>query len=1489
MNFTLLKRIAAIGCFIFFTLNASAQFTFNCARDTNVAGCPAAACITLKSLIPDPQRAATTYAVNHPSLAPSCLLAANDPALPGQATGLSLDDTYSPVIPIGFPFTFFGTTYNNLKVSSNGYVTFNTALTGFSHYAILRNGTFLTATPGPGVTPEDLPSTLYANSIIMGPYHDIDVGVTATPPGRIEYIGVGVSPYRKWTINFYRIPLFLGSCNPLRENTHSITLYESTGIIEVNIYDKQICTGWNDGRAMVGVQNATQNVGVMAPGRRASDPQWGGIGMNEQWRFVPIGGTPLFKRVELYDLSNTLVATGTTVALPSGDRDVSFANVCAPAGASTTYIIKAFYEKIDDATQEVYGVDTIRVNRTQGLASIATPTAASCGLNNGSITVTPNGGVGPYQYSLDGVTWQSSNVFSGLASGTYTVYVKDSGPTCTSNNTVTVPVTSNLLATTSITNAACTGQNNGTITVSAVGGTGPYTFSIDGGPAVAGTLPFTFTNLSPGNHTVVVTQPSDGCSTGSLVIPVSAGPGVATTSAQTSATCAGVANGQLTVTATTGTGPFTWVIDGGAPVSGPSPHVFTGLLSGSHTVVVTDAVGCSRTFTASVLAGSGVTATTATTPATCTGAPTGSITVTTTAGTAPFTFVLDGGSPVTGPSPQTFSGLLPGTHSVVITDANGCTRTINVNVAAGTGITASATQTAASCPSAANGSITVNATVGTAPFTYALDGGAPQSGANPYTFAGVTPGAHTVLVTDAAGCTRTVNITVLAGPGISANAVPAATSCNGAADGTITITPTSGTAPYTFTLDGGVPVSGAAPYTFNALAAGAHTIVVTDANGCATNLINVTISTGPAMTGTVTTNATTCSGAGNGSITVNPTVGTGPYTFSLDGGAPVAGAIPYTFTNVPAGPHTVVITNAAGCTSTALNADVVAGPNLTTTVSKTDVLCNAGATGTITVATPTIGTAPYEYSLDGTTWQFSNVFNGLVAGIYTVYYREANGCQGSQVITVAEPPVLAAVATVTDVVCNGQANGIINVAPGGGVGPYEYSIDGGTTWQPSNIFNVPAGTYTVIVRDLNQCTVSRVITVNEPIALSAISANTNASCDGGNDGVIDVTASGGNNGYQYSIDNGTTWQSSNIFNVAPGNYTILVKDALGCTTSFNTTVGLSNNLSFTAQTDPTICESKSVQLDLVSNATVYSWTPSVALSNPNIHNPVANPTVTTQYIVTATLGRCSANDTVIVNVNPAPIPDAGVDGFICYGQTYNLNASGGTVYSWSPSTYLNNPNIPNPVSTPAKDITYTLTILSDANGCASLVTDNISIDVTPPVKVKTFPYDTIAYPGDRFQLLAVPSDPDATNFTWSPATGLSNTNTANPVVTVGPIGSDITYQVVASTVAGCKGEGYVHIKVYTGPDIYVPTGFTPNGDGRNDRFTPFPVGIKSMNYFRVYNRWGQLVFSTNALYVGWDGTLGGALQPSGTYVWMAEGVTLQGKLITKKGTVTLIR
>jgi len=1206
--------------------------------------------------------------------------------------------------------------------------------------------------------------------------------------------------------------------------------------------------------------------------------------------------------------TSAVTTTGTTTAIatcgsPNGSITVnpptggtapyqySLDGITWQAGATFTGLAAGTYTvRVRDAGATVCSatIANVTVGSTPAVTAAGATTAiATCGSSNGSITVNlPSGGTAPYQYSLDGITWQAGTNFPGLAAGNYTVRIRDAGATvCSTTFSATVGQTSAVSAPPPSSSMATCGGSNGTITINgATGGTPPYQYSLDGISWQAGN---TFTGLAGGSYTAWVRDASALCST---TIPVI----VAQTAAITATpnvipTSCGTSTGSITVTVPSGgTPPYQYSLDG---VTWQASNTFTGLATGNYTVSIRDlGAVCSTTLPVTVTQTGSLAATTTNTAASCTGINNATITITTAGGTGPYTFTLDGGTAQPGALPYTFVNVSSGSHTVLITDlSSGCTsNAITVNVAAGPGVSGTTNSTATSCPVAANGSITATATAGLPPFTFQLDAGAPQSGASPFTFNNVTAGAHTVIIRDNAGCSSTINVTVSAGPALAAAATSTATACTGVSNGSVTVTPASGTAPFAYSLDGAPAVTGAAPYTFTNVAAGPHTVIVTDASGCISNSVNVNVSVGPGVNGSTSATATTCPGVSNGAVIVTALAGTAPFTYQLDGGAFQAGASPFTFTNITAGAHTVVIRDNAGCTQT-LNVTVTAGPALSTTVSKTDALCNGGASGSITVTPPLTGTAPYQYSLDGITWQAGNVFPGLTAGNYTAYYRESNGCQGSQSVTVNEPTALAATANVTAAICNGQNNGSITVTANGGSSPYQYSINGGTTWQNSNVFTVAAGNYTVSIRDVNNCITTQAATVTQPAALSASSINTAASCNGGNDGVITVTATGGNTGYQYSLD-GVSFQSQNSFNVGPGNYTVTVKDNLGCTNSFATTVTVGSNFTLVPQADATICEGRSAQLQLTSNATQYAWSPATGLSNTTIANPVANPAVTTQYIVTATFGRCSGNDTVIVNVNAAPVPNAGPDVTICSGQTYQLQGSGGTVYSWSPATFLNNSSVANPVTTPSRNITYTLSILSDANGCASLVSDQVMIDVKPPVTVRTLPYDTIGYTGDQFQLLAIASDSAATNYSWSPGTGLSNTSIANPVITVGAaIGDVIRYQVIATTAAGCRGEGYVTIRVYKGPDIYVPTGFTPNGDGKNDKLTPFPVGIKSYNYFRVFNRWGQQVFFTKKMHDGWDGKLVLKDQPSGVYIWMIEGVTQDGRVVKKQGTVALIR
>jgi len=796
--------------------------------------------------------------------------------------------------------------------------------------------------------------------------------------------------------------------------------------------------------------------------------------------------------------------------------------------------------------------------------------------------------------------------------------------------------------------------------------------------------------------------------------------------------------------------------------------------------------------------------------------------------------------------------------------------TITINKTSSLNATTAVTNLNCATGSAGSITVTVPPNSGVPPYQYSLNGG-PLQGSN--VFNGLSTGTYTVFATDINGCNSTSNVTVIKTGILGVGYSSTNSSCSGVNNGSINILPPSVYIPIQYSLNGGSPQT---TNIFAGLAAGTYTINVTDAIGC-TGSTTITITQGTGVTATIATTPTSCSGANNGTITVTPGGGSFPYQYSLNGGALQGSNI---FSGLAAGNYTIRVVDVNGCNST-YPVTINPGVALNATISKTNVSCNGAADGTITVNIST-GTPPYQFSLDNVTWFTSNIFTGLTAGTYTVYYRDNNACTNSQPITITQPAVLNATLTSQAPRCFGYNDGSIVVTPSGGTGPYQYSLDN-VTWQSGGTFSgLVAGMYTVYCSDVNACTIIRTITLTQPPVLSGTAVAMDASCNGGADGQIITTANGGTVPYGFSLGI-PPLQSSNTFNVVPGTYSIMIVDANACVLNIpNVVVGLSNNLSVTASPDVTICEGTSTQLIVTSNATQFSWTQGSSLSNASIQNPVANPKVTTQYIVTATFGQCSGKDTIAVNVNPAPIPNAGPDVEICYGQDYTLQDSGGAQFIWTPPSTLSNVALSNPLSTPPQTTTYSLSVI-DSNGCASLIQDQVIVTVTPPIIVKTNPSDTVVFSGDKFQLLA---SSGATSYSWSPGVGLSNPFIANPVLTVS---SDVTFHVIATTPAGCRGDGKVTVKVFKGPEIYMPTGFTPNGDGKNDKFKPFTVGITNLNYFRVYNRWGQLIFSTAKLNDGWDGRITGAEQPSGTYVWMVQGVARDGKVITKKGTVTLIR
>jgi gliding motility-associated-like protein len=470
--------------------------------------------------------------------------------------------------------------------------------------------------------------------------------------------------------------------------------------------------------------------------------------------------------------------------------------------------------------------------------------------------------------------------------------------------------------------------------------------------------------------------------------------------------------------------------------------------------------------------------------------------------------------------------------------------------------------------------------------------------------------------------------------------------------------------------------------------------------------------------------------------------------------------------------------------------------------------------------------------------------------------------------------------------CQNGTTGQITVSGINWQPPVTYAINN-QPFQSNNVFtNLAAGTYTVKMMD-GYCIDSTTAIIGQAFPNLTINTTvTDAGCSTTPGGQITINAGGGNNSYSYSID-GTNYQAGNSFSVFEGNYTSYVKDGNSCIAQQPVVVNFVNTININAGPDAAICEGKTFTMSATGNAQTYSWSPASSLNNPTILDPVATPTDTTQYFITAVDGRCTKKDSVIIAVRPAPVAVATADASsICTGLVIGLHGSGGVSYDWTPaSSFITATNIPDPRVKPSSTITYYLTV-TDANQCKSLTPSPVTINVTPSVKIFAG-NDTAIAIGQPLQLKAVDINNSGINqYTWTPGNFLSDANISNPVATV-PY--DMTYKIAGTTADGCYGEDEVTIKAYKGPDIYVPTAFTPNGDGLNDVLRALPIGMKEFHYFRVFNRWGQVVFTTTTGGAGWDGKIKDQIEQTATYIWIAEAVDFSGNLIVKKGTVVMIR
>ena len=877
------------------------------------------------------------------------------------------------------------------------------------------------------------------------------------------------------------------------------------------------------------------------------------------WYISLIGDLPdtLVTLVQPDEIVTTGFVTNATCGGSDGSVNISIQDAVAPYtvlwsnGATTediTGVPAGTYTVTVTDANGCQSIETFLVNNIGSLSITNTTVPASCyGGNNGSINITPAGGQSPYTF-----TWSSGPTtedISNLSAGTYTVTMQDQMG-CIISQAVTVGQASQItISPVSVLNEECN-TDNGSIDINVSGGSGSYGYQWSNGSTTQD-----LSTLSSGTYTVNVID-GNGCTANAsftLVNDVSncsAYCFIAVAANTINDEVCGSGNGSIDIDVLNAVAPLSYSWSNGA-----TSEDLINLSAGSYTVVVTDANNCSDVMTFTVSNNTGTLAlSTATIGEENCGNLNGSINITVSGGAMPYSYSWSNGA-----TTEDLTGLSAATYDIIITDGNGCMANGSYIVGNNAGtLSASATVTPELCISA-NGAINQTVTGGNAPLTYAW-----SSGQTVQDISGLASGAYSCTITDATGCSIVESYTVgqLSG-NISMSGSNITNEVCGNSQGAINITVTGSGLTYAWS-------NGATTEDLSGISAGNYYCVISNAQGC-----SYTTSTFSVINASGTLNVTTqlvteeVCGNANGSINMNVSGGTVPYTYAWSNGASNEDII-----GLVAGIYTLTVSDANGCSE---SHSITVGSNSGTLAIQnaviTDEVCGNGV-GAINLI-PVGGSAPLSY-----TWssgQTSQDINSLSAGSYSVTVTDQNGCIVSDSYTILnQASGLAFSTSITNEVCSNSLGEIaLNVT--GGNAPYTYSWSNGGS--SSTISTLSAGNYSCTVTDNSGCSIvtGSIIVGNTANGMSASTIVTDASC--GTNGSIDLSVLGGTAPLIYSWSNGQTTQD--ISGLSQGVYTYTVTDANSCQLSGSATVIETNgNIIYTVTTSSETCGNGAGAIDL---------------------------------------------------------------------------------------------------------------------------------------------------------------------------------------------------------------------------------------------------------------------------------------------------------------------
>ncbi len=1071
---------------------------------------------------------------------------------------------------------------------------------------------------------------------------------------------------------------------------------------------------------------------------------------------------PVLLTLNVNALTNVLCngqCTGTASASASGGNGgYNYASINGPGSPTIDPVTGA-------AANLCAGTYTVNVTDSKGCTASATVqitqppvltvsvnTTQNVSCNNGcdgSASVSGNGGVAPYSYTINYLNSPcvaqqlTSGNFTNLGADTYTVTVTDdNGCTATVVFTITEP-TAPITSVVSSIPPTCTPGCDGQVTMTTIGGTPTYSYGVNPAATVVGNV---ISGLCAGITYTVTSTDLNGCTaTTTVTLTTPNGPVVSIIPGSiVNVSCNGLCDGSASATASSGTPPYTYSIAGpGSPTIDPNTGVATNLCAGNYVITVTDDNSCVGTVNVNITEPTLFTISTAvTSDASCFGDCDGTATVSGSGGTPTYTYtnIAGPGSPTLNSVTGIAGSLCAGIYTISAVDGNGCTATSTVQIIEPVLLTLNVNALAnVLCNGQCTGTASASASGGNGGYNYASINGPGSPTIDPVTgaAANLCAGTYTVNVTDSKGCTASATVQITEPPVLSVSVnTTQNVSCNNGCDGSASVSGNGGVAPYSYTinyLNSPCVAQQLTSGNFTNLGADTYTVTVTDDNGCtATVVFTITEPTAP-ITSVVSSIPPTCTPGCDGQVTMTTIGGTPGYSYGVNPAATVVGNV---ISGLCAGiTYTVTSTDLNGCTATTtVTLTTPNGPVVSIIPgSIVNVSCNGLCDGSAS-ATASSGTPPYTYSIAGpgspTIDPNTGIATNLCAGNYVITVTDDNSCVGTVNVNITEPSAIVPSAITADASCFNVCDGTATMSSIGGSGGYVYTILPTGPFGPivagNNISGLCANTiYTVTSTDLNSCTGTMTIQISQPaqLILNVVSTQ-DVSCNGGCDGEASLSFAGGTGAVTYSINPvipclPVQAVSGTFTNLGANTYTVTGTDANGCIATVSFVINQPTAFSISANVTQNVscnggCDGEVV---ITPNGGTPGYSYSISPITPCLPAQVVSGTFTNlganTYTVTGTDSKgCTTTVSFTISQPSAPVTSLvsftlptctpGCDG------TATMTTIGGTpgyTYTVNPAATVN----VNVISGLCAATIYTVTS-TDNNGC----TANETVLLNPP-------------------------------------------------------------------------------------------------------------------------------------------------------------------------------